>query len=717
MTFSIFNLQKTIVDANKKLTKNKKINQNENFGFKSLSSDAFKILINANQQFIHAPKIFCGLSGKNQDQFKMDLVDAIRQLDPKKFKELAGLYRKDIKKQENQKWYDQQQKNLSPLIFWNGLLTKVGKELRSRISQIKNKWQTQKEYAHYNSLALKYVAEKILPIFEQYVELAHLELHHNGNRLPKKISKSFSKYLVQLQNDIDYEKQKICWAMLGRLEVASKKGNLSAEDVTVEVVDALKEVGVIQADAQFPEARSNLTSECFEFFHSYAIAHGKKSLKNRIKHLTWFRENANFITLEPLNQMLLVPKVLASFVPEKPSRFSLLLSGVRFRYQFLRDQLALMSRLRLLDKHSLVMNSLLEADNHPSLKAINDLEKTLFGEYHKSANFKPSIIQHLFQRQTCDFMRGWHHFLQAQLRVVLDKKLQFLSRVTDQIKTRLDFELDTELLNSNSFKQFTKSLIDNIECVIKKLSIDASMLPEYQSSKELISRVLNHDIRRQSNTIHDISEQQAFKVCSDLSQNQKINLPQNNDINNELNKAKQFLEDIKVDILFLENNPDFTFKLEEYSKLVKQYQDKKLKSLFNRVMHACFTVILEEYIGWKEEECNQNLPRFKGVENVLLTIAPKSIRTRMSSLCDLASKDQWFLWQLKCQSYLKGLDVDFNSKKDISASSESSDSLKQKTPSFKSSVRFFNQQLNHDQLTSIKTFNHFIASNDQVRFP
>lgn len=709
MTFSIFDIQSTIRDENKKLKKNKKISTDEDFGFESLSKEALQTLSNTNKQLLQASQLFCGLSGKDQTEFKTDFIRAIQQLDAKKFKEQAALYRQDIQKQKKQKWYNHQQVSLASPIFWKKIITNLTSEIQEKIVYLQRKWQTQKDYSHYNSLSLKHIAENIVPVFENYIELSNLELQHKGNRLPKKISKAFKQYLTQLQREINHEKLKLCWAMLGRLDVASKKSDLNADDVTMELTEALKKMGVIKSDAQLPEARRNLTSDCFEYFHSYIEAHGKKPLINRLKYLAWFRENENFISVQGPNQILLVPKVLQSFVPEKPSQLLMWFGGMPFRYQFLRERLALMTKMRFLDKHSVVVHSLEAIASHPSFKALDELGHELTSGYNNREQFRPNILQRLFLKSTLNFIEKWHHFLYIQCCRVLDKKIEFLHLVVDQIKTRLDFELDIDLLNSDGFKQSLKVLIENIEAQARGLSVNTSMLNGYDESKRIIDRILNNDITNQSDVFQEISEEEALTICPNIAQNQE-------EIDAKLNlqEVKEFLLNVKPDISLLEKSKNFVSELEDCANQIKEYKDKNLKILFNNVIEKCFLVFLQECIQWKEEECGHALNKFKSLENLLFERAPKSIRNRMASLNDLASKNQWYLWQLKCQSYLYSFDVDFKASNNSSYIPKEQSHLSIKTLSYNSSVRFFNQRLNTEESSQSMFPNRFSASNCQL---
>lgn len=689
MPFPIFNLQKIIRDYNKKKPANKKIEKDENFGFQALSQDSLSALVKANDQFIQAPQLFSSQSGKDQVEYKKMLTDAAHAMDSKKFKEHAALYRQDVQKQKNQKWYGNQQKSLSKQSFWSELAGKFT-TIRSSLTQLYKKWQKQQDYSHYNSLAIKHVAENILPIFEHYLELASLELQHN-KRLPKFIALEFKKYVLQLKHEIEKEKQKLCWAMLGRLEVASKKGDLYADDVTIELTKELKKIGVLKSSAQFPEEQRNLTAQGFEFFHRFIESVGSPQMKTRLKHLAWFREDENFISLQRSHHQLLVPKVLASFIPEKPSRFSLLFGDINFRYQFFKDRLGLMSQIRLLAKQSVAVTSLQEAAKQPSLKVIDELEQELIKEHRKISEFKPNFIQRLFQRQSNTLIKGWLSFLSSQLHEVFNKKLEFLHHVAQQLKTRLDFSLDPELLSSPDFKQFVKSLLETVEKRCKELSVDPSTLAQYCESKHIISQVLSTEgMQPPDKNFREIAKQESSPM-------------------HELESVTKFLQNCLQTNLFnsAEDKSNFVSSLEKYAMLIKQYNAKDLNPLLNKVMEKCFMTYLSECVRWNEETYKQNLNQWKPIERLLLTVGSRSIHDRVSSLTDLASKDQWYLWQVKCQSYLQSFNVD----QTISQMQPSSviEQAAKKEPSYRCSVRFFNHRLNSDDLMKGSAQNTFIA--------
>lgn len=717
MAFPIFDIKKAMAEYNHKTNGNKKINTDDNlFRFESLIESSFQILKNANKQFLHAPRLFSGLSGKDHTGFKQDFVDAVQQLDVKRFREQISLYRQDIQKQNHQKWYEVQQKNLSSQNFWSDLIGNITSGLRSRVLTLQKKWQTQKDYAHYSSLALKHVVENILPVFDQYCDLACLELKHKGNKLPKNIAKALSQYIVQLKNELETEKQKLCWAMLGRLEVASKRGDLNAEDITIELTDALKELGVIKADTKFPEARRNLSSECFEMFHQFIEVNGRKLIKNRLQRLSWFREDNDFIARRFSNQTLLVPRPLMLFISEKTSSFSSWLNGAHFRHQFLKSHLAFMSRIRLIDKHSLSLNVLKEFPNHPTLKALNEVQKELINEYHQSSRFKPTLLQRLFHRKTIAFMKGWQDFNHQQLNKILHKKIEFLSKVSEQLRTRLDFSLDLDQLNSPEFKHSLQLLIDNIESLANQLSLNASDFNDYQESKKIIDRVLDHDIAHEADAVNELSDQEAQQDHSVMVPNLESARDKSASFVNECTMAKRFLKEFKVDRLFLENDGTLVSQLEDCSTLLKQRHDKELSLLFNKVMDHCFIEFLSQGIQCKEAECAQNLDQYKDIEKLLLTHASPSVQSRMATLEDLASKELWFLWQVKAQSYLHGLSADLSDSQSPSvASNQTQNNVKEKSPSDFRSVQFFNQRSSRDEEKPKSISDSYSAVNFSLR--
>jgi hypothetical protein len=507
------------ISPNKKLSSSKK-------DWQCFSEESIKSLTDANLIYEKIPEQTLGLT-KSTSKYKQAMKENCESADSATFHENVKLYGSEQMKYKVHKWHVESRKRLNEKQKWLEFeqcikSTNINVE---KLKNLENFWGKQQQFSHYTSLGLFKIINDVLPIFENYLEFTTIELKMNKSALGKRVYNKINEYLQNLAREITNEKKQLCEAILARLEVASAMRDPSFDDVTWFVTRELKSLNALEHNFQLQLPRGDMV-EFFDFFHNYIRQYGNEVQNLRLSNLSWLKNDDNYIVKgEPSYQ--LIPKSLISLFPENLQFPNNIWPGTAFRFYFLQPYFGLVTQLRFLSEHSEPFE-LKKFIDHPRWRQLTALNEKLSLEEEKASKKMPkNIITRFIKQKKLLFLQAWKKYLNDNRKRVLELKISYAKRVADQLKTRLEFNLDSELLSSQNFKNDLIILIDNIDRDMTLLQyVDNDCFPDWQSCRKLVKNFVsshppensvnmgsnfNHGQKEEISRADEISQRLDFK--------------------------------------------------------------------------------------------------------------------------------------------------------------------------------------------------------------
>jgi hypothetical protein len=475
-------------EKNKKLRINKK-------DWQCFSEKSIKALTDANLIYEKIPEQTLGLT-KSTFEHKQAMKENCKSVDYSTFHESVKLYRSEQMKIKVHKWHVESRKRLNENWRWiefEQCIKSTNLNVIINLEKLKNLedfWGKQQQFSHYTSLGLYKIINEVLPIFENYLEFTEIELKVKKAGIDKIVRNQINEYLQELVKEISNEKKQLCETILARLEVASAMRDPSFDDVTWFVTRELKSLNVLNQDFQLQLPRRDMV-EFFDFFHNFIRQYGNEEQNLRLSKLNWLKNDDNYIVKEEPSYQL-IPKSLISLFPENLQFPNNIWPGTSFRFYFLQPYFGLVTQLRFLSEHSESFE-LKKFIDHPKWRQLTALSEKLSLEENEASKKMPkNIIIRFIKHKKLLFLQGWKKYLNDNRKRVLELKISYAKRVVNQLKTRLEFNLDSELLSSLNFKKDLRILIDNIDQDMLLLQgIDNDCLTSWQSCRDSLERAEN----------------------------------------------------------------------------------------------------------------------------------------------------------------------------------------------------------------------------------
>lgn len=538
------------------------------------------------------------------------------------------------------------QKQLKDSNLWSKILSNsYPMHEKNRLLSLKQLWLSDStHYASHNTDALWFVANNLADFFEHYYIYAFAEYQSYQRKLPKLISVEYGDYLEREKKKIIEFRTELSQVMLQRLQLAAATNDVTYGDHIHYTTLFLHHNSSFTQDFGLPSKRNDLSPEYFQKFIDYILKNGNASQLQSLSNLGLFRCDDEYISWSNKKSILLVP---ASFykrklVPDSAPWFPRLFPNRHFRYQFMEKNVWLFSSLRSLQKHPI------DADRIPQFRAhLKSLEQKLEESHSEIQTKKFSGIKKILHYYTVIFTAEWSSYFMESKTCILLKKISILETILNDYKNKQSLNVDFNII-SDIIKEISKSIHDNNippkEC--EKFYVTKSKLLEIKSSPttQVTTKTSTNPFgeKRSENTPpkptpstnpFDTPHSTLQKVDNSLFE-----------LINNINLISLDEENFNKTISAL--NITMKSKEDENSTDSLQTLTSANEELFRQLVKHCANLKTHsEYEKYHD--------KFVAIEQILSSYSPEHIQSRIKDLIALrSSKNFWFLYQLKCRSYI-----------------------------------------------------------------
>jgi hypothetical protein len=600
---------------------------------KSFSTKSLRLLQEANEHRQKIAQLTMPLSLRSLDQHRKKLVNAIQKQDSQTFKHYLNEYLLDQKNYQQHDHYLKTARWLNSDV-WQGW--EIAQDQHKRqIKKLHKFWQQNQHTNHFTSDAIYIAAHHTLAVFENFHQLATVEIKSYAAKLTPPLYHKLKQHLVKMADEIRSEQILLCDAMLSRLTVASSYGNLQADDVTEFVIKNLQRVG-IDSHGDIDGARNDLRPDIFRYFHHFICTKGTLAQNKKLAKLNWFVPNEHYYTQKVDNGLIVVPQKFKKFrIPTTTSKFDWLFKWQNFRANFFKNKFYQIAAIRLLDKDAMSHQGLIDLLQGSKLQQLNSLESELCDEVRQAKNTTDSFWLRIFHPAKQEFMQLWQAYAEQALETVLDCKIQHCALLAEQLRTRCVLGLDLELVTALETKEKIKKIIDGIETLL----IRCNRSPDYYPSWSRSKLVLYEAIRKTSVKNAGSCSSSSVTIMTHLQNANRVNDTQVN----VLEKMRDVLKNILVQDYFDPSLTDFVVYVSELNALAQQVQHPSEElSVFWRQMFVSYV---------KTSLICSDHPNMITLLQLIKNHANSSIQYSAASLMQCKNSGG-SLYQMKCRALL-----------------------------------------------------------------
>lgn len=611
-----------------------------------VSQESLDALRLANQYYTNIAQLTLDLSGKSLTTYHQCMVECIRNADNEKFHEETVFYKEDQLKIKTQRWREQARDAFNNVDFWQNLIAKVrSQQIKYKLLEIKKLWMRGQALAHVSNDGLSQICDAILPVFINYASICQLELKLNHRKFTPSFNKKIQHYLADLDGKIKDIHKLLCENMLLRLELMSDKhpGNT---DIIFFIYKKLSELGFTERKDDVPYyIYHHLTTAQFVKFHEFILKYGTNEQIAQLLSCQWLKTNAEFVTHLNRNQILVIPKILLAYTK---TFFSEFFNWPSFGEKLLSKHFILLSQLRLIQNVRSIPERLGDFYHEPNLQFLLATTSLLYQSYTCLENSKPRhiVLRYLF-RSRIIFVSKFEHLLQQYHHQILTQKIAIAKVLAEQLKTRLIFELDVELLTSTKFRNDLSLFMQSIEQDLKHLKVDTTY-GDWKRYTALFKKITDEELNFQTNaTKSDVSPN---ATCADKASVIACQ-PQDNML---LNRTKHDVQNLAL--FTLSQTENFMNVLSQANSQLAQLKTthslRDLKTVFKPFVKAIFQNYLKMLIQCSSiQEAQSELAKIQA--NILFeSLAPSYIRKRFNELQNLLSSSHWSIFLSKCHSMI-----------------------------------------------------------------
>lgn len=433
---------------------------------------------------------YLSITGKNTAIHKKQLIKSVKKSDRKMVQLNIEEFLLDEKENKTQQYYSSWKNALTPSVWEQWYCDQPTHYFKIR--KLQSLWVTNQLTNHLTSEGIQLLAKEILNVFDEFYNLAKIELKCHQAEVSFSVRKKVKSYLTGLKNEILQEKRMLCDAMISRLEVAGHEGIIEYDDINDHLHTQLKSCGIIfGADIKSP--RHQLTADRFIYFHSFVYAYGNDQQRKKVQRLPWLMADNKYTTSLIDGHAVIVPQSLKRFpLPvTTTSFFSIFFPEKRFRAKFLTEKFYLLANLRLLDfQGPMKQESLKKLIKGGSWFRLSALEKNLEQECLDAGKVNSSWINRIFFRSRTKFMEEWKIESNAAKESIFERKMKFVAFLADQLNTRLTFGISTNLFLKPDFRELLLTIISEVE---KSDKIDVVM-PKWLVMKKTFLQALSFSV-------------------------------------------------------------------------------------------------------------------------------------------------------------------------------------------------------------------------------
>jgi hypothetical protein len=621
-----------------------------------------------------------------------------------------------IENDDLQSWYIEQQRRLSNPDLWEQIIaTPRTKRLNKQILTLRDHWlSAQAGYSAHSISALWFVGNNIVSLYDNYYRYATLEFRLHRFKIPKELRQVYEAYLVEAQSSLQQFKETLCQAMLDRLQLATKSGDITYNDYIHSTAHWLVENNLIMQQNGLPATKRNdLTPEYFHKFTDYINRFGNPNQQKNLDNLGLFSSNDNYTAWRSQDALMLAPSALINkqLIPKSEPWFPRIFENRYFRYQFIQKNLWLFSSLKTLNEYPLNRNSINHTINHfrmidERLELANQeiQEKKFLGLnrilQHKTVLFTNEWAKIMLDAQTellqrkIDFIRVIHQQLIRDGAVLLEDNL--IRPLLEEI-TGLLAQIHLPQQQCEQFYLLKAALVANTLSTTASVAVpgsgpnqapplghapaaDAENAPRatlaQDEAEAQIGPYADTDIDARSTAANPLlprniplpPSNNPFDNNESENRHRATNTrPASNNpfVNAEAENIEpapprfdhailELVNNLRIIDLDLVNFHEMIGRIKQSVKAIRSSQQLSDHQLANNCLDKIFTQYLQKCISLKKptdyEKCRE---KFSTIEELLSAYAPNYIKDRVQAIREIPQQpNYWFLFQLKCRSYL-----------------------------------------------------------------
>lgn len=605
--------------------------------FVSFSEASRQILEEANTEYQKINHQCLNLSGKDLAQHRLKLFKSLKQVNVKKFRKNVQAYLADCQEYKNQTFYLNTQQTLNTDIWqqWQKDNT-----ISQKIALLQSDWVDIKNTSHYVSESLFIITSVILPLFDAFHKLAIQELNQNRASISQIAVQNIEKYLTSLQKELEQQRLMMVEAMYARLSIAAQSNDICYDDVTHNMLQELKILGVINIECT---PRRGLTQNLFQYFHQYVHKYGNALHKNKLKDLPWLKENADYVSQNIDKNFCIIPREMSSFeIPSHTKKyFPFFYSAHNFKANFFKDNFYLIAQLRLLSQKNVTQNkTLAELLRGEILEDFDQLEQKLYANAKPHKKFVGAWYNRIFRKNQCHFLNVWCDYMSKSIVDVASIKISWGIAIAKQLQTRLVFELDEEVIASNVTKMLINKLVASVDQSILNSSINHELTKQWQKSKVILNWALHH--KSMPTPAKNSTELVLYQLQEQAHPDTSFVEVSNNKKDAYLELFKTLLKGATFDL----NLPDFEKKLTLFCASLPEKSDDIIDLSYHHFWQQFFVVYLKTCLQ------NKNEALLTRLSMVMQENCSQNLQERIRSLDEVKQSRSKFLFETRCRALL-----------------------------------------------------------------
>lgn len=364
---------------------------------------------------------------------------------------------------------------------------------RISILKLSKFWELTKKTNLLTSEALMVLAKEIVPSYENFVQLAYQEIKLYKPSLSSKLIANLKDYLRSCDDFLSEERKTTCDAMLARLKVVAETKKIVCDDVNYYVVSSLRTLGVSCYERKHG-MQNNFTEQQFRYFHRYILKYGNDQQKQKLMILPWLREDLNFRSETLFNKLVIIPRELSGQIIQWkwPKWFW---SFVDPRRTFFDEKFYLLSKIRLYRCSNFSDQTLPELISGESWHPLCKLEKDLLEEEQEIHVNLTSRWTKTFRPFLCKFYQQWSQTLRATSVKILFDKINYARLLAEQIRTRITFGIDLEIIFNDKARTFVSEIVADIESHRSELK-NSGLQEVWEKCKGILKVYFGRDLRK-----------------------------------------------------------------------------------------------------------------------------------------------------------------------------------------------------------------------------
>lgn len=348
---------------------------------------------------------------------------------------------------ENTKWWNE---CIAKLILSSKNEQQI-KEVKE-IEKLQSFWQQQGHYAVFSTPDLIGVYWRNAGVIGQWLKSAQQEFKAKRKQLSKKVANKYREQLNNLETAFQAEKTQIRAALLARLSIGIKRGDLYFDDLVISTVQQLEQVSAITPMRLPKGIRRHITPSILRYIQQIIGIDGTQEEKAQLANVLYAQPNASLsLRTNPFGITFAVPQAVANIVAVKPPFYTKLPKGLQFlfrgekaSYKFFQHKSCqyLLIAAQHLIKHEIEVGITAATLRHStSWRYFNQLMHLLASELKRQQGYQANFSSILYS-DVHQLLADYKTTLSTFAQTLFNKQLQ----IFDQLLTDLEVQIKTRSL-------------------------------------------------------------------------------------------------------------------------------------------------------------------------------------------------------------------------------------------------------------------------------